>query len=177
MAGGPSYIRGGRGVDVESRTIGRALFAGGVVVLVILVAVLGVEAVRQNSRAERLHRDGVAVQVTVTSCLGVASGTGTTESGYSCRGTFTLDGRSYNEVIGGSVALHHAGDTIRAVTVSGDPKLLTVARSAMVEPSKWHAFIPPAIPLILLIGLSAVPLIARRNRAKPNRNPASSSTG
>jgi hypothetical protein len=170
--GGPSYIRGGRGADVDSRIIGRVLLGCGIVALDILVAVLSVAALRQNGRLNRLHREGVAVKVTVTGCQGVASGTGTTVSGYSCRGTFTLDGGRYNEVIDGTSAQYHPGATIRAVTVPGDPKLLSAAKSVTGEHSTWHPFITPAIALVLLIGLSAGPLVVRRRRAKFLNGPA-----
>jgi len=88
------YVRGA-GVVMDSRRTLRALVVVSVLVLATLTIVLTREAINANARISRLRQHGVPVDVTVTSCLGLASGSGITEAGYRCRGTFTLKGHHY----------------------------------------------------------------------------------
>ena len=103
------YIRGGGGI-VDTRRLFRVLVGSAVVALAALVVVLTIEAVHKNSRIDSLRHRGVPVDVTVTNCLGILSGTGITVTSFQCSGSFELAGRSYNAVIGGSDVNHAAGD-------------------------------------------------------------------
>jgi len=146
-----SYIRGAGGVEVEGRRVALFLVALLILILAALVIPLTVLAAEQNSRISRLQSHGVAVNVTVTGCLGMASGTGITESGYQCRGTFTLDGHPHNDVISGSNVLLPVGQPLRADTVRGDPSILYAAGAAATMRSSWKAYTLPAILLVVLI--------------------------
>jgi hypothetical protein len=155
------YIRGG-GVEIDSRRATRVVVGFCLVVLVALVIFLTLSAVSKNASIGRLQRHGVPVDVTVTSCVALASGTGATITGYTCRGTFTLHGHRYNEVIGGSIDLHPVGQTLHAVTDPGDPSTLSTARAVRTTHRSWTAFIPAAIALVLLVLVLA--LVLRRHR-------------
>jgi hypothetical protein len=112
-----------------------------------------------------LQQHGVPVEVTVTGCVGLASGTGATEAGFNCRGTFTLAGHSYNEVIGGTTDLYPPGTTLQAVAVPGDPALLSTARAVANAHSSWEAFITPGILLAVLL-LAVVVIVWRTRRSR-----------
>jgi hypothetical protein len=163
------YVRGA-GVVMDSRRTLRALVVVSVLVLATLTIVLTREAINANARISRLRQHGVPVDVTVTSCLGLASGSGITEAGYRCRGTFTLDGHHYNEVIAGTTDLRGAGETLHAVADPSDPAILSTADVLATTHPIWTAFISPAIPMLLLLPLL---VLARRLRRKP---PPSSAT-
>jgi hypothetical protein len=149
------YVRGA-GVVMDSRRTLRALVVVSVLVLATLTIVLTLEAINANARISRLRQHGVPVDVTVTSCLGLASGTGITEAGYRCRGTFTLDGPRHNELITGTSALRSTGETLHAVTDPSDPTILSTADALATTHPIWTAFIGPAIPMLLLLPLLAL---------------------
>jgi hypothetical protein len=110
------YIRGAGGIPVSGRRVGRIVIGCCLVSLATLVVVLTIGAAGQNSRISRLQRHGVAVDVTVTSCFGIASGTGISATGFRCSGTFTLNGRSYTDVIGGTAAEYSIGEKVQLVS-------------------------------------------------------------
>ena len=63
-------------------------------------------------RARHVHGDG---------CLGLLGGSGSNAAGYSCRGTYTLDGQRYYRRAAPGPRLHRPGSTVAAVAVPGDP--------------------------------------------------------
>jgi len=161
-AAGSGYIRGGGGVDLDRKRVGAVLAGVSVIILVTLALVLAIDAARQNNRIDRLHANGVPVDVTVSSCLGMASGTGITESGFQCRGSFTVGGHSYNEVVNGTADLHSPGQIIPSVTVPGDPTLLFTAASVSSMHSSLTRFVTPA--LLLLLALLIIAMVLWRSR-------------
>ena len=59
-----------------------------------------------------MHHRGVPVDVTVTNCFGILSGTGITVTSFQCNGSFNLDGRSYDATVAGSDVNHSSGDVV-----------------------------------------------------------------
>jgi len=169
--GSPSprgYIRGGGGVDVGARRVAAVLVVAGVAILLTLAIVLAVEAAGQNSRIDRLHASGVPVSVRVTGCLAMASGTGITESGYQCRGTFPLRGHRYEEIIGGTSDQHATGEMLRGVAVPDDPSILSTAASVAAMRSSWTAYGTAAalfLSALLTAGLAGWRYRSARRRA------------
>ncbi|MDT4937818.1 MAG: hypothetical protein QOG80_1489 [Pseudonocardiales bacterium] len=159
------YIRGG-GVQLDTRRVVRAAVALCLVGLAVLAVVLSIAAVHENARSSALQRRGVPVDVTVTGCVGLASGTGITVYAYTCRGTFVLDGYSYNDAIGGLSDAHTAGEKVRGVADPRSPSTLSSAAAVAHTQSPWKAFIAPAVPLLLLV--SSVALIAWRYGRAPH---------
>jgi hypothetical protein len=147
---GIGYVRGG-GVEIDRRRAGRVVLVCCVVVLVGSLIGFTAAALSSNARMSRLKAHGVPVEVTVTSCIALSSGTGETVTGYTCRGSFTLDGRRYTDVIGGTTLPHRVGQTLRGVSDPQDPALLSTARAVAVARPAWQAFIVPAITLVVLI--------------------------
>jgi hypothetical protein len=164
------YIRGG-GVQLDARRVVRVVVAVCLIGLAALVVVLSLAAVHENSRHSTLQRRGVQVDVTVTGCLGLASGTGVTVYAYTCRGTFVLDGRSYNDVIGGLSDAHTAGQTLRGVADPRSPNTLSSAAAVARTQSPWKAFVAPAIVLLLLVSSGAVIAWRYRRPQRTARNP------
>jgi hypothetical protein len=149
------YIRGGGGI-VDTRRLFRAVVGSAIVACVALAAVavlLMVTAVHDNSRIDSLKHHGVPVDVTVTDCLGILSGTGVTVTSFQCNGSFNLDGRSYKAVIAGSTVNHSPGDEVLAVADPRHPTSIATATSLENAHSSWRGFIAPAVTLFVLIAL------------------------
>ena len=68
------YIRGGAGVPTDTRQVLRVVVWAILASLAILTIAMVVNGLHHNARAQRLQHHGVAVAVTVTSCLGQATG-------------------------------------------------------------------------------------------------------
>lgn len=152
----------GAGVDVDVRRLGRVFVAACLVALAVLTAVLFVAGADKNAQITDLHQHGVAVRVTVSSCLGLLGGSGSNGAGYACKGTFTLDGHRYTEAIPGN-SLYPPGAKIRAVAVPGSPPLLSTARAVHSERASWRVFVVPTVLLLVLV-LGVGFLVLRRRR-------------
>jgi hypothetical protein len=137
----------------------------GLVGLAVLVVILFLAGAHKNSQITELRQHGVPVEVRVSGCLGLLGGSGSNQAGYSCRGTFTLDGRSYNEVVPGNI-LHPPGTMLRAVTVRSDPHLLDTARALANEHSSPKVFILPAVLLAVFILLAVALVLVHRRRQR-----------
>ena len=94
--------------------------------LAVLVVVFTVAGVHSNNQTDALHDHGVPVTFTVTGCLGLLGGSGSNAAGYSCHGTYALDGHRYTEALPGT-AFHRPGAAVAAVAVPGDPALVSPA--------------------------------------------------
>ena len=103
----------GAGVNYDARRVGQVVGGLILVTLAALVVVFTVAGVHKNSQINRLHHDGVPVTVTVTSCLGLMGGSGSNAAGYSCTGSFTVDGHRYTESLPG-IGFHQVGSTLPA---------------------------------------------------------------
>jgi hypothetical protein len=166
---GSGYIRGGGGI-VNPRGLFRVVVGSAIVALAVLVLVLTIEAVHKNSRIHGLQRRGVPVDVTVTSCLGILSGTGITVTSFECSGSFDLAGRSYSAVIAGSNINHAAGDVVKAVADPKHPTSISTPSSLVNAHSSWRAFIGPAVLFLLLVLLIVTAFWwSRRNSAQRSR--------
>ncbi len=149
-------------MEVDVRRVGRAVVFLCLLGLAVLVTVLFVAGLQKNSQITRLRQQGVPVEVTMTGCIGLAGGSGSNLAGYECRGTFSLDGRRYSEVIPGNM-FRRPGTTVAAVTVTGDAALVTTAASLETEHASAGVFVLPTMLLVvLLVGVAAVVLRRRR---------------
>jgi hypothetical protein len=101
-------------------------------------------ALHQNSVQSRLQHHGLPVTVKVTECTGYSSGIGQAITYYGCRGNYTLDAHTYNEMIGGSRAYHRPGTTVPSVAVPGAPALVAAATSVTRSYSGSTPYATPA---------------------------------
>jgi hypothetical protein len=154
-----SYVRGGGAVHLDGRRVAGYLLLLCELILAVLTVVFTIIAVHHNSRATSLKQKGVAVEVTVTGCVALASGTGITQAGFTCKGSYALAGKRYTENIGGSGAQLAVGQKVAAVAVRDEPTVIYTARSAKTMHSTWTVYITPAV---LLAVLAAVELFRRR---------------
>jgi len=152
----------GAGVEIDARRVGRVAAGVCLAALAVSVIALFVAGVHKNAQITGLRTHGLPVQVTVTGCMGLLGGSGSNAAGYTCRGTYTMGGVRYDEVIPGDT-LRPPGTTLRGVTVPGDPSLLSTARIVDAEHASWSVFVLPAILLTLLV-LVAGTLLLRRIR-------------
>jgi hypothetical protein len=154
----------GASVAADSRRILRAVGAAGLVVMVVLVTVLFVSGVRKNAQIDALRQRGVPVAFTVSGCTGLLGGSGSNAAGYTCRGTFVLDGRRYRERIPGDT-LYRPGTTLSAVTVPGDPALLATTTALASERASARVFILPTVLLVATTATAGAVVVRTRRRA------------
>jgi protein-S-isoprenylcysteine O-methyltransferase Ste14 len=148
---GTSYIRAAGAVKVDAGRLVRGLVVAGLVVLVVVAIALTVGAASQNTRLDKLRHHGVPVQARVTGCLGISSGIGMAIEYWECRGTYTLGGHSYTEVIGGSRTHLLDGQTLPAIAVPGDPTLLSTVASVARKSSSWTPYVTPIILGVIVV--------------------------
>jgi hypothetical protein len=154
----------GAGVSVDARRVGQVAVAIVLVTLAVLVIVFTIVGIHTNQQDDRLHRDGVPVTFTVTGCLGLLGGSGSNAAGYSCRGTYTLEGRRYAGVQLPGSSFHRPGSTVAAIAVPGDPALVSPASIVASEHSSAGAFVLPVVLAAILVLLVALLLLLRRRR-------------
>lgn len=157
------YIRGGDGRPTDSRHVLRIGLVACLVAVALVVLAIAVQAGREGSRSDRLARHGVPVRVTVTSCLGVATGTGITATDFTCQGSFVLDGHRHVDRIGGTASLFPTGTVIRGVTDPASPASLSIASAVAPSRGDGRAYLLGAIALLLLLIAGIMTWRLRRN--------------
>ena len=153
----------GAGVSVDGRRVGQVAIGLVLVTLLVLTVVFTLVGIHTNQQDDRLHNDGVPVTFTVSGCLGLLGGSGSNAAGYSCRGTYTLDGRTYSEQLPGD-SFHRPGSTVAAIAVAGDPALVSPASIVATEHSSSGVFVLPIILFVVLLVLVALLMVLRRRR-------------
>jgi hypothetical protein len=159
------YIRGGDGRPTDNRRVLQLGLVSCLVAVSLVVLALMVQAVRQDSRSDRLARDGVAVRVTVTGCFGVATGTGITATDFTCQGSFVLDGHPHVDRIAGTTSLLPTGTVFRGVTDPDSPATLSVAGAVTASRGAGRAYVLGAIALVLLLIAGIATVRFRRSGA------------
>jgi hypothetical protein len=157
----------GAGVQFDGRRVAHIL--GGIVLatLAVLVVAFTVVGIHKNQQIDELRHHGVPVTFTVTGCLGLLGGSGSNAAGYSCHGTYVLDGHRHSERLPGS-AFHAPGTRVKAVAVPGDPPLVSPVSIVDTEHSSGSVFVLPAVLLAILV-LMVGGLWLRRRRGGGDR--------
>ncbi len=153
----------GAGVQIDGRRLAQVFLGIVLATLAVLVVVFAVVGVHKNHQIDELHDQGVAVNVTITSCQGLLGGSGSNGAGYACRGSYELGGHHYDEQLPGT-ALHAPGTVVRAVAVPADPALVSPVSVVDSEHSSASVFILPAVLLVVLVALVVVLLLRRRHK-------------
>ena len=160
---GPVTTLRGAGVDVDPRRAAHVVVSTCLVALAVVAVILLVSGIRKNAHDASLQNHGVPVSVTVSGCLGLLGGSGSNAAGYACKGTYTFDGRHYQQAIPGD-ALLHAGSVIHGVIVPGDPRLLSTPATVATQQPSWKVYIAPAILFGILVVALVVMVLASRHR-------------
>ena len=156
-------LRGAGVGGVDGRRVGQILIGLILATLAVLVVVFTVVGVHHNQQDDRIHHDGVPVTFTVSGCLGLLGGSGSNAAGYSCSGSYTLDGRTYRERLPGN-DFHRPGAQVPALAVPGDPTLVSPVALARTERSSAGAFLVPVVLFVILVVLVALLLFVRHQR-------------
>jgi hypothetical protein len=119
--------------------------------------------VHRNSQINELRHDGVPVTVTVTNCLGLMGGSGSNAAGYSCTGSFTINGARYTEALPGTL-FHAVGATVAATVVPDDPALVSPDAILRTQHASNSVFVLPLVLLVVLVLFVALIAVVRRRR-------------
>jgi len=151
----------GASVEVDSRRVVAALGYASVVALAAVVVTLFAVGAHANAQIGALRLHGVRVEVKVSKCVGLLGGSGSNGAGYSCSGTFALDGRSYGVRIPGNI-LRPPGSTVNLVAAEDDPGLVATVQQLKTEHASWKEFVLPSALLAVLGALVTVLAVRRR---------------
>lgn len=155
------YIRGARGGTVDARRVAWVLAVLALIVVAASTVVLAVATASDRTNAERLHKEGVAVQVTVTGCEGISSGVGMGIEYYDCRGSYVLDGVPVEgALIHGSRSDRPPGQVVQARAVPGDPGSLALDGTGG-QSTSWVA--PIVLGAVAVAGAMALGVVAKRS--------------
>ena len=159
---------------MDARRVGQVAIGIVLVTLAVLAIVFTIVGIHTNQQDDRLHHDGVPVTFTVTGCLGLLGGSGSNAAGYSCRGTYTLDGKHYSGVQLPGDSFHRPGSTVAAIAVPGDPALVSPASIVATEHSSAGAFVLPVVLAVdPALARGAAPAAASPARRQARTAPAS----
>ena len=161
-----STLRGPPVGEIDVRRVRVVLTIACTGVLAALAASLFVAGARKNAQITALHRHGVPVVVTVTSCMGLLGGSGSNVAGYTCRGSFALHGHRYLDNIPGSRD-RPPGTTLHAVTLESDPGLLTTTSQLASDRASAGVFLLPTVLVLVLVVVVVLALRRSRRRSPP----------
>jgi hypothetical protein len=148
-----------------SATIMLSIFA-------VIIVVTFISANNDNARIDRLKSDGVSVTVTVTSCVGNIGGSGSNAAGYTCRGSYRVDGTHYEEVIGSKTSQSSAGTTVRGVADPNRPSTVELASTVARSKSSGSVYVVPSVLALVFVVLTLALLRQGRvRRRRVNRTP------
>jgi hypothetical protein len=150
----------------------RVLVAVTLVGLIALAGALTASVTGQNSRLSTLRNQGVPVQMTVTGCVAITSGIGMGVKYWECRGSYTLGGHTYNEVIGASRAHLPVGQQVSAIAVPGHPALVSTSTNVSQRHSSFTPYVTPIILAALSVTGALGLILWSRRRRRLDREPS-----
>jgi hypothetical protein len=165
---GATYIRGGGGLQTTDRKVGR-LTAWVVLISMFAwsIALFGA-AIRHDNQVQGLHDHGVGVSATASSCLALASGTGATQAGFTCKASYDFRGKHYTEVIHNTYLQFQPGQQIATVVDPAHPSILSYAAGVKNTSNLWKQYVLPAVLLIaFVVGTAWMITRRRRDEAQP----------
>ncbi len=135
--------------------MGRGAAIVAIVALVAAAIVLFVAGADKNAQLDELHHHGVAVEMTVSRCMGVLGGSGSNAAGYACQGTYTFEGRRYGAPVPGN-ARRAPGSTLEVVVSSQDPGLISTPAALEASRPSWLVFLAPGVLALVALSLGAL---------------------
>jgi hypothetical protein len=158
----------GATVSFNPRRLVQGVLGLVMVTLAATAIVLTVAGLHSNDQINRLHTQGQPVTVTVTGCLGLLGGSGSNAAGYSCRGSYQLNGHVYQEQLPGST-FYRPGTAVPSIAVPSDPALVSPVAIVNAQKASNDVFIAPIVLGVILLGMIAV--LLRRNHPKRRVSP------
>jgi hypothetical protein len=156
----------GAGARVNPQQVARVALGLVLGTLLTLTVVFSLVGAHKNQQIDDLRDHGVPVAYTVSKCVGQLGGSGSNVAGFSCQGTYRIDGRTYAQPLPGT-AFYAPGTTVHAIAVPADPTLLSVPSIVRAERASMNVYILPAVFFALFVlVVVAVALQHRRARAK-----------
>jgi hypothetical protein len=131
------YVRGAGSKAMRPGRAAAVLMAGAAAALGTACAALAVSAASRNATLDELSHRGVAVEAVVTGCIATSSGIGMSVEYWTCRGSYILQGRRFDEVVHGERRLVQPGRAIEAIAVPGHPSLLSTPAAAHQAPEGY----------------------------------------
>lgn len=131
--------------------------------LAVAIAASFISASRDNARLERLHSQGIAVNVTVSDCRGNLGGSGSNSVDYTCHGDYRVGATTYHEVIGAMTTFALAGSVVRGVIDPSQHGYVTLASALEHTTPSSSVYIVPGLLALALSALTfALWRVARR---------------
>ena len=155
----------GAGVQVDTARVGHIAAVLGLVAVVVVAGVLLAAGVKKNAQIDSLKGSNVVpVDLTVTKCLALVGGTGSSPAGFECTGTYSYRGAWYTEGVPGSVDLT-VGSTVHGIIAVGDPALFSTPRTVATEQASAVRVVLPAVVLVVALAGLVWVVLRRRRRA------------
>jgi hypothetical protein len=155
----------GAGVQVDAARVGHVAAVLGLLAVMVVAGVLLAAGVKKNAQIDNLKgADVVPVNLTVTKCLALVGGTGSSPAGFECTGTYPYRGTAFTEGVPGSVDLR-VGSTVHGIIASGDPGLFSTPRAVASEQAGAARAVVPAVVLLLSAAGLVWVVLRRRRRA------------
>lgn len=153
----------GAGVQVDAGRVGYVAAVMALTIVMVIAAVLVVAGLRKNSQIDNLRANGVPVEMTVTRCLALVGGTGSSPAGFECTGTYRYQGHRYIEGIPGSQNLP-VGSTVHGVAASDDPALFSTPETVASEQASSARVVLPAALFVIALAACIWIVVRRRHR-------------
>ncbi len=157
--------------------IGRSfwVYAGALGLLIIAAAVVisFVSASNDNARIDRMKSHGIAVTVTVDSCIGNLGGSGSNGAGFTCHGDYRVDGVTYHEPIGSLQTFSAPGTRVSAVVDPSQHGTVVVSSAIRRSSASNGVYLAPGLLAAAFLLLVAFYLrVVRRSRRRRDPNGA-----
>jgi hypothetical protein len=165
----------GASASVDARRAAQFVVALVMATLAVLGIVFIVVGVNKNEQINELRGQGVPVTFVVSKCLGLLGGSGSNAAGYSCQGSYSVDGHRFFENLPGS-SNYAPGARVKAISVRSDPTLLSTPAIVRSERASVSVFILPAV-LLGACALVALAVLLRRRRRRPGMRAADRQVG
>jgi hypothetical protein len=122
-----------------------------------------ISAFNDNARVDRMKNRGIPVTVTVTSCVGNIGGSGSNAAGYTCRGSYRVDGVRYVEVIGSKSTSSRAGTRVHGVVDPSRRSTVELTSAVRASTSSLSVYVVPGLLAVFFV-IAAIALRRRRRR-------------
>jgi cobalamin biosynthesis Mg chelatase CobN len=154
-------LRGAQAASVGRRFWLRAATVG-LVIFAVAIALSFASTLNDHARLDRMKSNGVPVSVTISNCVGNMGGSGSNVAGYVCRGTYTLGGAKYNEIISSMTTFASPGSHVRAIADPSQHGYVALASAIKNATSSAAAFVVLIILAVVFVVLVALLLRMRR---------------